>query len=81
VTFRYPHPDNTSLVKLSSSGSPFTQDNLNIFFYGDSITWLDAYQPVIGKSLASGAATNRLNITLTNQVRWARRTPRKHAYI
>jgi hypothetical protein len=36
-------PVNKSLVALGAVGSPLTQDNLNIFFYGDSITWLGKY--------------------------------------
>lgn len=65
---RYPRPSNDSLVKLAGASTPLTADNLVIFFYGDSITWLDAFEPVIASALAQGPTTSKLNTKLVNQV-------------
>jgi hypothetical protein len=50
----YPLPANDSLVALGAVGSPLVQNNLNIFFYGDSITWLNKYEPLIENAIKTG---------------------------
>ena len=40
---------------------------MRISFYGDSITWVNQYEPVISKALAAGSGTKKLNITINNQ--------------
>ena len=65
---RYPMPQNNSLSALGDVGSPLTQDNLNIFFYGDSITWLNKFEPLIQSAIQNGAGTSKLeNISIVNQ--------------
>jgi lysophospholipase L1-like esterase len=64
----YPLPANDSLVALGALNSPLIQENLNIFFYGDSITWLGKYEPLIQNAIQTGAATSKLaNISIVNQ--------------
>jgi hypothetical protein len=67
-TWAYPMPANESLVALGAAGSPLTQDNLNIFFYGDSITWLNKFEPLIDAAIKSGPGTSKLQgVQLVNQ--------------
>jgi hypothetical protein len=64
----YPAPGNSSLVALGGPASPLvTTDNLVVFFYGDSITWLDMYEPLLRAAVASGPGTRNINISFVNQ--------------
>jgi hypothetical protein len=70
----YPMPANDSLELLAGSGSPLQKldgiggaPGVRISFYGDSITWVNKYEPVISKALAAGSGTEKLNITINNQ--------------
>eukprot|EP00039_Didymoeca_costata_P003595 m.68609 g.68609 ORF g.68609 m.68609 type:complete len:511 (+) comp11983_c0_seq1:112-1644(+) len=47
----YPLPANTSLQALASNTSLGLGNNTNIFFYGDSITYLNAYEPLINEAI------------------------------
>lgn len=53
----YPMPKNDSLIALGAVGSPLVQDNINVFFYGDSITWLNKFEPLIETAIATGAGS------------------------
>lgn len=64
----YPTPANDSLVALVAAGSPLPRNGpTKISFYGDSITWLDLYEGVIARALATGPGTAGLNVTLIDQ--------------
>lgn len=70
----YPMPANDSLLQLAGAGSPLRKldgiggaPGVRISFYGDSITWVNQYEPVISKALAAGSGTEKLNITINNQ--------------
>ena len=71
---QYSMPKNDSLLLLADSGSPLRQldgtggaPGVRLSFYGDSITWVNRYEPVIAKALSSGSGTKTLNITIKNQ--------------
>jgi lysophospholipase L1-like esterase len=66
----YPIPGNLSLVELVSSTSPLLLENANyttISFYGDSITWLNVYEPVITDAISSSPFTKNVPIRVINQ--------------
>lgn len=70
----YPMPANDSLIELAGAGSPLRKldgtggaPGVRISFYGDSITWVNQYEPVISKALAADSGTSELNITIHNQ--------------
>ena len=50
-------PNNDSLVALGAVDSPLVQDNINVFFYGASITWLNKFEPLIENAIATGAGS------------------------
>ncbi len=62
----YPEPSNASLADLVGPKSPLV-DGMTISFYGDSITWLDAYEPIISNAIATSPHTAHLNIRIINQ--------------
>ena len=66
----YPLPSNSSLSLLVSSSSPLLNANANyttISFYGDSITWLNVYEPVITDAINSSPFTNSIPLRIINQ--------------
>lgn len=69
-TDNYPLPSNSSLSLLVSSSSPLLNANANyttISFYGDSITWLNVYEPVITDAINSSPFTNSIPLRIINQ--------------
>lgn len=52
--------------RLSGRQTPVT-DGLRISFFGDSITWQNAYITEIQKALKSGEGTRQLDVTLINR--------------
>eukprot|EP00935_MAST-01C_sp_MAST-1C-sp1_P001424 g1424.t1 len=74
-------PANESLTELSGPSSPLlklvpaaaaatpapTKAPIKLAFYGDSITWVNRFQPVLERALAEGAGTKGLAVTLLNQ--------------
>eukprot|EP01047_Picozoa_sp_COSAG01_P043349 COSAG01_NODE_3844_length_5645_cov_8.301479_3_plen_332_part_00 len=64
----YTMPSNASLLALSGPSSPLLHmRNVVWSFYGDSITWVNRFEPVIQRHLAGGEGTQGLNISLRNQ--------------
>eukprot|EP01052_Picozoa_sp_SAG31_P003583 SAG31_NODE_140_length_22731_cov_10.941410_7_plen_210_part_00 len=60
-------PDNSSLVSLSAAGSPLEnlhQRKITWSFYGDSITWVNTFEPVIKQAFEK---TEAFNVSLINQ--------------
>ena len=62
----YPQPSNASLVDLVGPNSPLT-NYLTISFYGDSITWLDKYEPIIIDAIGASPHTQNLSLRIFNQ--------------
>jgi len=63
---KYPVPSNASLAELVGPQSPLV-DLLTISFYGDSITFLDLYQPIIEDAIGVSPYTKNLSIRVFNQ--------------
>ena len=71
----YPMPANDSLQQLAALGSPLRKlenssggrPGVRLSFYGDSITWVTRYEPLIQRALEAGPGTSDLNVTLVNQ--------------
>jgi fibronectin-binding autotransporter adhesin len=53
------------LTELSGTGTPLTAGT-NISFFGDSITWLNGYIPLIQSALTSGTGSKNLGVNLYN---------------
>ena len=65
---RYPLPSNASLSALTSPASPLADaDYVTIAFYGDSITYLNVYEPLIASALASSPYTAHVGVRILNQ--------------
>jgi len=62
----YPAPSNSSLADLVGSRSPLV-DHLTISFYGDSITWLNLYEPLIVSAIGASPYTRNLSVRVFNQ--------------
>ena len=64
----YPLPSNSSLAALAGPDSPLRTANfITISFYGDSITFLDVYEPLISAALASSPYTSSAAVRILNQ--------------
>ena len=66
----YPLPRNDSLTKLVSASSPLLLPNGNyttISFYGDSITWLNVYEPIIAEAISNSQFTSDIPVRIINQ--------------
>ncbi len=62
----YPMPTNESLAELVGPDSPLV-DYMTISFYGDSITWLNVYEPLILAAIHGSPHTAHLNVRMINQ--------------
>ena len=58
--------DVAGLIRLTGPETPLKK-NMRIAFFGDSITWQNAYIRKIEKALASSAHTNHLGVRLINR--------------
>ena len=64
----YPLPSNASLAALVGPSSPLIgADYVTISFYGDSITWLNVYEPLISSALAASPHTSGVAVRILNQ--------------
>lgn len=64
----YPAPTNASLSALVGPGSPLIGASfITVSFYGDSITWLDLYEPLIAAAIAASPLTASASVRIINQ--------------
>jgi lysophospholipase L1-like esterase len=64
----YPLPSNASLSALVGPASPLIgADYITVSFYGDSITWLNVYEPLIASALAASPHTAGVAVRILNQ--------------
>ena len=65
---RYPTPSNASLAALCGPMSPLIgADYVTVSFYGDSITFLNVYEPLISAALAASPYISNVAVRIINQ--------------